>query len=191
MRIDATAKCQKYESCEGDTPITLEVDKSINVDKTNTLHQFDSAGIVGIESPVGKVPIMFYVKEGRCKGRRGIIYYDDYDSICFTFPESEHAEWCEQPYDMKYDKVETYENEEEKWFHRNHGIFELWVSVWRKWYNGQVLYRPRKKIQGCVSKEGYPTKSKEVVVKEKTKREKKVAPTRPARKVTRSCGCGK
>lgn len=189
MRLDATPTCQNYEKCEGDKPITLEVAKTLNVNKTNTLHQFDSAGIVGVQSPVGKVPIVFYVKETSRSGRRGILYYDDYDSVCFMFPEYEHADWCSQPYDMKYDKVETYHNDIETWFHRNHGIFELWASVWRQWYNGQVLYRPTKKIQNCVSREGYPTKNTPVeTVKEKRK---SVAPIRPARKVNHSCGCNK
>lgn len=135
-----------------------QVAKSINVNKTNTLHQFDSASIVGVQSPVGKVPIVFYLKESQKGGRRGIIYYDDQDTVCWMYPEEEHAEWCEQPYDMKYDAVRAFDNGVESGMRRNHGIFELWVSVLRKWYNGRVLFRPTKKIQGCGNMdEGYPT----------------------------------
>ena len=93
MRIDASAKCEVHKTCETYSPIPVEVSKSVNVTKTNTLHQFDTAGIVGVPSPVGKVPIMFYVKEAEGRGRRGILYYDDYDSVCFMFPEVEHSEW--------------------------------------------------------------------------------------------------
>lgn len=134
-----------------------EATKSVNVTKTNTLRQFNTADIVGLPSPVGKVPIIFYVKETCHSGRRGIIYFNDLDTVSFMLPENEHAEWCEQPYDMKYDKVETWDNGTERGWRRKHGIFELWVSVLRKWYNGQIMYRPSLKIQGCGSDcDGYP-----------------------------------
>lgn len=191
MKIEITNNCPTKTSCEVYSPIPVEVTKSVNVDKTNTLHQFDTAGIVGVPSPVGKVPIVFYVKEGNGRGRRGIVYYDDYDSVCFMYPESEHAGWCEQPYDMKYDKLEEWDNGVEHGWHRNHGIFELWVSVWREWYNGQVMYRPKLKIQGRGHEnDGYPMRSKVVTVEEKrpVRHVKQVN----KRKVNRgSCGCRK
>lgn len=189
MRIDITNNCPTKSSCETYSPIPVEVTKSVVVDKTNTLHQFDAAGIIGIPSPVGKVPLVFYIKEAEGRGRRGIIYYDDYDSICYMYPESEHAGWCEQPYDLKYDKLEAWDNGTERGWRRNHGIFEIWVSVWREWYNGQIMYRPKLKIQGCGHEDdGYPMKSTVVTVEEK----------RPVhhvkqvnkRKINRGGGCG-
>ena len=182
--------CERH-TCETYSPIPVEVTKSLNVDKTNTLHQFDTAGIVGLPSPVGKVPILFYVKEAEGRGRRGVLYYDDYDSVCFMYPESEHAAWCSQPYDMKYDALVPFNNGVERGVRRNYGIFELWVNVWRKWYNGQVMYRPRLKIQGCGHDyDGYPMRSKVVTVEEKrptTRRVKQVI----KKKVSHSCGCQK
>ena len=190
MKIEISNSCPANSSCEAYSSIPLEVTKSMEVDKTNTLHQFDTAGIVGVPSPVGKVPIVFYVKEGNGRGRRGIVYYDDYDSVCFMYPETEHAEWCEQPYDMKYDKLEEWETETEKGWHRNHGIFELWVSVWRHWYNGQIMYRPRLKIQNCGHEsDGYPGKSTPVVVEEKRISRYVAKPTK--KKINHSCGCRK
>ena len=166
----------------------IKVAKSINVKKTNTLRQFDPTGIVGLESPVGKVPIIFYMKEGAERGRRGIVFYDDYDNVCFMFPEDKHEAWCKQPYHMKYDAVETHSNEQETWFYRNHGIFQLWVSVLRKWYNGQVMYRPYLKIKGNVDN-GYPaaTKTEETV----TVTPKVVKKTQPVQNINHSCGCRK
>lgn len=191
MKIDVSSNCTTRKECDTYTPIALETDKSVKVEKTNTLHQFDTVGIVGVQSPVGKVPIVFYVKEGPGRGRRGIVYFDDLDSVCYMFPESEHAEWCSQPYDMKYDALEPWDNGVERGLKRNHGIFELWASVYRKWYNGQVMYRPFKKIQGCGHDfEGYPSKDKEVVVKEKVKK-KSVSPVIVKKKVSPGCGCQK
>lgn len=191
MRIDATAKCKAYPTCETYSPISVEVSKSLNVDKTNTLHQFDTAGIVGVPSPVGKVPIVFYMKESAYSGRRGIIYYDDYDSINFMYPESEHAGWMSQPYAIKYDKLEEWDNGEEKGWHRNWGILDLWASVWRRWYNGQVMYRPRLKIQSCGHDfDGYPGKSSPVVVEEK-KPSRKIITKPIKKKVNHSCNCRK
>ena len=190
MKIEITNNCQAYKTCETYAPIPVEVSKSVNVDKTNTLHQFDTAGIVGVQSPVGKVPIMFYVKEAEGRGRRGIVYYDDYDSVNFMYPESEHADWCEQPYDLKYDKLETWSNEIERGWHRNWGIFELWVSIWRHWYNGQVMYRPRLKIQPCNHDyDGYPARSKVETVEEKRPARRQVKVNN--KKVNHSCGCRK
>ena len=168
MKIDITNNCPATSACDSYSPIPVEVTKTANVDKTNTLHQFDTAGIVGVQSPVGKVPIVFYVKEAEGRGRRGILYYDDYDTICWMYPESEHAEWCQQPYAMKYDALEPWDNGVESGLARNWGILDLWVSVYRKWYNGQVMYRPRLKIQGCGRRDGgYPGKSVVEVVEEK------------------------
>lgn len=168
----------------------IQVTKSINVDKTNTLHQFDPVGIIGVQSPVGKIPIIFYIKEGPERGRQGIIYYDDYDTVCFHFPENEHAEWCEQPYDIKYDAVETYDNGVESGYRRNHGIFELWVEVFRKWYNGQIMYRPKKKIKGCGGEcGGYPAKAEEETALVKPKTVKTTAPAK--QNINHSCGCRK
>lgn len=190
MRIDAEAKCKPIEGCDTYSPIPVEVAKSANVTKTNTLHQFDTTGIIGVDSPVGKVPIVFYIKEGVGRGRRGIIYYDDYDSVCWMYPETEHAEWCRQPYDIKYDKVEPFDNGVESGFRRNHGILELWVSVCRKWYNGQVMYRPHLKIQGCGRRTGgYPGKSTVTVVEEKRRPHFVQKPVK--HKVNHSCGCRK
>lgn len=162
--------------------------KSINVNKTNTLHQFDTVGIVGLQSPVGKVPIVFYVKEAEGRGRRGIVYYDDYDTVCFMFPENKHEEWCKRPYNMKYDNVEPFDNGVESGYRRNHGIFQLWVSVLRKWYNGQVMYRPTKKIKGSVDN-NYPsiTKTEEVT----TVNPKVVKKTPQVTNINHSCGCRK
>lgn len=191
MKIDASAKCTAYPTCDSYSPIPIETAKSVDVEKTNTLHQFDTVGIVGVPSPVGKVPIMFYVKEAEGRGRRGVLYYDDYDSVCWMYPEVEHAEWCAQPYDMKYDALEPFDNGVERGLHRNHGIFELWANVYREWYNGQIMYRPHKKIQPCGHDfDGYPGKSTIEVVEEKVK--KPSSYTAPAkRKINHSCGCRK
>lgn len=191
MKIDASANCTIRSTCDTYSPISLEVAKSAKVEKTNTLHQFDTVGVVGVPSPVGKVPIMFYVKEGPGRGRRGIVYYDDLDSVCFLYPETPHAEWCSQPYDMKYDALEPWDNGVERGLRRNHGIFELWASVYREWYNGQIMYRPYKKIQGCGHEsDGYPGKSTPTVVEEKVKkRSARIAPVK--RKINHSCGCRK
>lgn len=188
MRIENERNCPKYSECSSRTPIPVEVSKSVNVTKTNTLHQFDTASIVGIPSPVGKVPIVFYVRETATTGRRGIIYFDDLDSVCWMYPESEHAEWCEQPYDLKYDKVEAFDNGKGSGFRRNHGIFELWVNVLRRWYNGQIMYRPHLKIQGCGrDSDGYPTKTTVETLEEKRKtRRVKLKKTKRT-----SCGCQK
>lgn len=192
MRIDASAKCTLNSTCDSYSPIPIETAKSANVDKTNTLHQFDTVGVVGVQSPVGKVPIMFYVKEAEGRGRRGVLYYDDYDSVCFMYPESEHAEWCSQPYDMKYDALVPFDNGIESGLRRKHGIFQLWASVYREWYNGQVMYRPRLKIQGCGhDNDGYPGKSTVEVVEEKTVKRSKQIATPVKRKINHSCGCRK
>lgn len=192
MKIEIDNNCPATSSCEEYRPIVAEVTKTANVTKTNTLHQFDTAGIIGVDSPVGKVPIVFYVKEGCGRGRRGIIYYDDYDSVCWMYPESEHAEWCKQPYDIKYDKLEQWDNGVERGYHRNWGILELWVSVCRKWYNGQVMYRPHLKIQGCGRRDGgYPVNDTsddyQSTLPKKQKRD--TAPVK--NKINRSCGCRK
>ena len=191
MRIDASAKCTIQPECDNTyTPIPLQTTKSLNVDKTNTLHQFDTAGIIGLPSPVGKIPLVFYIKEYCGGGRRGIIYYDDYDSVCFMYPEHEHAEWCKQPYDMKYDKIEEWSNEIERGWWRNYGIFRIYVSVLRKWYNGEVSYRPRLKIQGCGGRDGgYPRVN---TIPEKTVATKVRKIYKPNKKKhTSGCGCGK
>ena len=47
MKIEISNNCPTKTSCEGYSPVPIEVTKSMNVDKTNTLHQFDTAGIVG------------------------------------------------------------------------------------------------------------------------------------------------
>lgn len=133
--------------------------KSLNVTKQNSLHQFDSVGIVGVESPVGKVPIVFYTKKMEGVVERGIIYYDDYDSVCFMYPEEAHAEWCKQPYDLKFDAIEPFDNGVERGLRRNWGIFELWASVYREWYNGTITHRASLKIQATnnENEDGYPT----------------------------------
>lgn len=191
MRINATTNCFRKE-CDSYQPVPLEVTKSLNVDKTNTLHQFDTASIIGIESPVGKVPIVFYIKENSEGGRRGIIYFDDYDSVCWMYPESEHAQWCSQPYDIKYDALVPWSNEIEHGYERNWGILELWYTVLRHWYNGQVMYRPRLKIQGCGhDNDGYPGKSTVNVVEEKRKSATPVRRRANKNKVNHSCGCRK
>lgn len=187
MKIEQPTTCTK-STCDTYSPVALEVTKSAIVDKTNTLHQFDTAGIIGIPSPVGKVPIVFYLKEGEGRGRRGIIYYDDYDSVAYMYPESEHAGWCEQPYDMKYDKLEEWQTDTEKGWHRNWGIFQLWVSIWRHWYNGQVMYRPKLKIQPCNHDfDGYPGKSTPVAVEEKRYNRYQPAPVK--KKLNHGCNC--
>lgn len=189
MRISTERNCRIY-GCDSRTPTPIQVAKSANVTKTNTLHQFDTSGIIGIPSPVGKVPIVFYIKEGEGHGRRGIIYYDDYDTVCWMYPESEHSEWCSQPYDIKYDKVEEFDNGVESGFKRNHGIFELWVSVCRRWYNGQVMYRPHLKIQGCGrDDDGYPTRSTVEPLEEKVRT--RVERPRKTKQINRNCGCRK
>ena len=189
MRISTERNCKIY-GCDSRTPIPIQVAKSANVTKTNTLHQFDTSGIIGIPSPVGKVPIVFYIKEGEGHGRRGIIYYDDYDTVCWMYPESEHSEWCCQPYDIKYDKVEEFDNGVESGFKRNHGIFELWVSVCRRWYNGHIMYRPHLKIQGCGrDDDGYPTRSTVEPLEEKVRT--RVERPRKTKQINRNCGCRK
>lgn len=189
MRISTERNCRIY-GCDSRTPIPIQVAKSANVTKTNTLHQFDASGIIGIPSPVGKVPIVFYIKEGEGHGRRGIIYYDDYDTVCWMYPESEHAAWCEQPYDIKYDAVEPFDDGVASGLRRNHGIFELWISVLRKWYNGQIMYRPHLKIQGCGrDDDGYPTRPSVEVLREKTRT--KIERPHKTRTINRNCGCRK
>lgn len=189
MRIENAQACTAYPVCTGRASIPLQVTKTMRVNKTNTLHQFDPADIIGIQTPVGKVPIVFYVKETSKGGRRGIVFGGDYDSVCFMFPENEHEDWCRQPYDMRYDAVEDFDNGVESGKRRNHGILELWVSVLRKWYNGQVLFRPELKLQGCGrDSDGYPTTSEAITVEEKTRSRIK---TKTSRGVNHSCGCRK
>lgn len=191
MRIE-TANCKATPECESYEPIPIQVAKSLNVDRINSLHQFDTAGIIGVPSPVGKIPIVFYVKETPTSGRRGIIYYDDYDSVCFMYPEDEHSEWCRQPYDIKYDKVEPFDNGVESGYRRNFGILELWVSTLRKWYNGEIIYRPKLKLQGCGRREGgYPTKSKTIVVEETKTRNTTPPVIKHTKNNLSSCGCKK
>lgn len=191
MKIDASAKCSITETCDTYSPIPLQTDKSVLVEKTNTLHQFDTEKVIGVQSPVGKIPLVFRIKDGPNRGRRGILYYGDRDTVCWMYPESEHAEWCKQPYDMKYDALEPFDNGVERGLHRNHGIFQLWVSVLRKWYNGQVMYRPSKRIQGCNhDDDGYPSKSTVEVVEEKVKK-KTNRIVRPVKNKSRGCGCRK
>lgn len=171
-------------------PIPIEVTKSANVDKTNTLHQFDTVGVVGVQLPVGKVPIVFYIKETPTTSRRGLLYYDDRDTVCWMYPEDKHAEWCKQPYRMKYDGLEHWDNGVESGLKRNHGFFDLWVSVLRKWYNGHVMYRPRLKIQGCgLRAGGYPTESNTVTVEEKPKPAKLPKPRKQI--IKHGCNCRK
>lgn len=188
MRINTERNCKAY-SCETYQPIPIQVAKSAEVTKTNTLHQFDTAAIIGLPSPVGKVPIVFYVR-GVNGGHRGIVYYDDRDTVCWMYPESEHAEWCRQPYDLKYDAVEDFDDGVSSGKRRKHGILELWVSAYRRWYNGQIMYRPHKKIQGCGNRTGgYPTKSDPLVLEEKKKT--RTYTERKTKQINRSCGCRK
>ena len=191
IRIPETT-CKMEKECDNSRPnVRLEVTKSMNVDKTNTLHQFDTAGIVGVQSPVGKIPIVFYVKETCNSGKRGILYYDDYDSVCYMFPEHEHAEWCKQPYDMKYDELIPWNNGVERGLRREHGIFELWVNTYRKWYNGQVMFRPKLKLQGCGGGfDGYPITDTEEVLDNVAEKKTQVFPAKKT-KVNHSCGCRK
>lgn len=189
MRINTERNCKTYNECDGRLPLAAPTAKSLNVTKTNTLHQFDDVGIVGVQSPVGKIPIIFYLKENSRGGRRGLLYYDDYDSVCFMYPEEEHSEWCEQPYDMKYDKVEYFDNGVESGYHRNHGIFELWVSVFRKWYNGRVMFKPTLKVQGCGrDSDGYPVTTK-APLEQKTY--SAYTPKTTTKEINHSCGCRK
>lgn len=192
MRIELGNNCPATSTCEDYKSIPLEVTKTANVTKTNTLHQFDTAGVVGVQSPVGKVPIVFYVKEGEGRGRRGIVYYDDYDSVCWMYPESEHAEWCKQPYRMKYDALEPWDNGVESGLARNWGLFDLWVSVCRKWYNGQVMYRPHLKIQGCGRRtDGYPSRTEKVAEETVEEKRRSRIQTPVKHKINHSCGCRK
>lgn len=171
-------------------PIPAETIKSANVDKTNTLHQFDTVGVVGVQLPVGKIPIVFYLKETPTTSRRGLLYYDDRDTVCWMYPEDKHAEWCKQPYRMKYDGLEHWDNGVESGLKRNHGFFDLWVSVLRKWYNGHVMYRPRLKIQGCgLRAGGYPTESHTITVEEKPKPIKLPKPRKQT--IKHGCNCRK
>lgn len=192
MKLNASQNCIKTNSCRNDyEPITVQVTKSAKVDKTNTLHQFDTANIVGLESPVGKIPIMFYVKESCSTGRRGIIYFGGRDTVCFMYPETEMSEWCRQPYHMKYDALVPFDNGVERGARRNHGIFELWISVFRKWYNGQVMYRPRMMVQGCGRREGgYPRVRSQLETLE-PKRVSRPVQVQKKTKTTRGCGCRK
>lgn len=194
MKIE-TPTCKVTKQCDNTRrTIPLQVAKSVNVRRINTLHQFDDIGIVGLQSPVGKVPIVFYVKDSCTGGRRGILYYDDLDTVNFMYPEDEHAEWCSTPYDLKYDAVEDYDNGVERGKKRNHGIFELWVDVYRKWYNGRIAYKPNLRIQGCGGSDGgYPRVTKETKeeqhVSNATKTQK--MQVTKVKKTTPSCGCGK
>ena len=168
-------------------PYSLNPSPSLNVVKTNTLHQFDSAKIIGIQSPVGKIPIVFYVRHSCNSASKGIVYFGDRDSVCYMFPEDAHAEWCCQPYDMKYDGMESYDNGIESGMKRNHGIFELWVSVLRKWYNGRVLFRPTVQLRGCPAQYHYPQTKKET-----TQPVRVSHTTQPTQHKSRTgCGCNK
>lgn len=171
-------------------PIPIEVTKSARVTKTNTLHQFDTQNIVGVQSPVGKIPIVFYVRESCNSGRRGILYFGDRDSVCWMYPESEHAEWCRQPYDLMFDHMEPWETENERGYRRKWGILELWRYVWNHYYNGQIIYRPEKKIQGCgFRNDGYPSAStvETVEPKHRTKTEQ----VKKTKRRSKGCNCGK
>lgn len=190
MRIDTKLQCKAQPECDDYSPIAAQVTKSLVVDRTNTLHQFDTTDIIGLPSPVGKVPIVFYIRESEQGGRRGIIFGEDYDSVCFMYPEQEHEDWCSQPYDIKYDKIEEYDDGEEKGHYRNFGILDLWVSVCRKWYNGEVMYRPKLKIQGCGRRTGgYPAAASTAEVITEQKQNKVVAAKKT--NINHSCGCRK
>lgn len=134
-------------------------EKSIQVEKTNTLHQFDHLNIVGVDLTIGRVPILFYVKERPGGGRRGIIFGgDSYQDLCFMYPEVEHSKWCTTSYDLKYDKIEekySPEKEETSW-DRNHGIFQLDISNKRRWYNGTVWHRAKKLLYAQNNNYSYP-----------------------------------
>lgn len=169
-------------------PIPIETTKSARVTKTNTLHQFDVQDIVGLPSPVGKIPIVFYLKETCNSGRRGILYFGDRDTVCWMYPESEHAEWCKQPYDLTYDHLDEWHTDIERGYRRNWGILELWAYVWNKYYNGHVMYRPEKKIQGCgFRNDGYPSTSTVETITPKTR----TKTIQTIKKRSRSCNCGK
>ena len=91
---------------------------------------------------------------------------------------------------IKYDKVEEFDNGVESGFKRNHGILELWVSVCRRWYNGHIMYRPHLKIQGCGrDDDGYPTRSTVETLEEKVRT--RVERPRKTKQINRSCGCRK
>lgn len=174
-------------NCEYKT-IPIETTKSARVTKTNTLHQFDTTSVIGIDSPVGRIPIVFYTRESCNAGRRGLIFAGDRDTVCFMYPESEHAEWCRQPYDLIYDALEPWNNGVERGWHRNYGILELWTNVFNHYYNGHVMYRPEKIIQGCGYREdGYPSTSTVITVEEKNKKKIIVKPI----KRRKHCNCGK
>lgn len=188
MRVEIPS-CKRTTDCFSRPSIPLEVAKSVNVTKTNTLHQFDTASIVGVPSPVGKVPIVFYVRESCTSTKRGIIFCGDRDTVCFLYPETAHAEWCQNVYDLKYDHLEHYDNGVESGYERKWGILELWHAVCRKWYNGQVMYRPDYRIQGCGRDlDGYPTVSDPEVVEEKPVRRKTIKPV--SKSNLSPCGCG-
>lgn len=190
MRIEVPNQCDGYkpESCGGN--IVAQTTKTMNVTKTNTLHQFDTVGVVGAPSPVGKVPILFYVKDSPTHYHAGLLYYDDYDSVCFVYPESEHSEWCKQTYDMDYDKVEAWDNGVESGYRRNWGILELDVEHKRTWHNGQIMYRPNLKIKDCGHHDGYPTQPSNQTIPEK-KIKRVIKQTERKTKRTPHCGCGK
>lgn len=194
MRVEPRT-CLRQKECPSYEPKVAPVAPSINVTKTNTLHQFDTANIIGVQSPVGKLPIVFYLKESCTRGRRGIVFCGDRDAVNFLYPETEHADWCTQPYDMKYDAVEHFDNGIESGFKRNHGIFQLWVNVWRKWYNGQVMYRPHLKIQGCGRDDnGYPVQETTQVSTQETTQVSAQVSTQVTTQVKKTklapCGCG-
>lgn len=170
-------------------PIPLQPTLSIRATKTNTLHQFDPVGVVGLPTPVGKVPFLFYVKDTCDSAHKGILYYDDRDTVCYFFPEDIHAEWCKQPVDMKFDTLEKWEGENEWGYKRKHGILELWIENYRKWYNGRVLFQPKLRVQGCGNHlGGYPTSTEVEILEEKPKT--KIKPVR-IKKTTLGCGCRK
>lgn len=172
--------------------VPIEATKSARVTKTNTLHQFDTADIIGLPSPVGKLPIVFYTRESCNSGRRGIVYFNDRDTVCWMYPESEHAEWCKKPYDLIYDALEPWSNEIERGWRRNHGIFEIWVNIWNHYYNGQIMYRPEKRIQGCGRRDGgYPSQSEVITVEEKTRNRTRTEQIKPNKRRSKGCNCGK
>ena len=157
--------CTRYDNCDlSCPPIQAVPDKSICMTKTNTLHQFDTQEVIGVPSPVGKLPILFYVRTSCDSGFKGFIYYGHKDTVCFRHPEDAHSQWCGDTYDLDYDAVEPFDNGVERGARRNFGVLRLKNSYLRRWHNGRVMYRPCKIIQGCSDPcDSYPREKKQTV----------------------------
>lgn len=142
--------------CRLNTP----ADTSTRLKRDNSLRQFNYAQILGIPTPVGMVPVIYYLKYGECDdaartafGNRGVIFYgDSYDSMCFLYPQQFNKVDCAENFIYKYDGIECVTSdviEGERWFERNKGMGQITVPFIKRFYNGTVMYRAPYKLKKC------------------------------------------